>query len=905
MSQSDGRLLGTAKQGLHELGYTGELVQENYAFADFGAELRVRRIPLAAFGQIPTSFESAWLGVTVGPEDAQSLSRFRSLGAPQLLVLDPGSVERWKMPATGEPVLQEHFPAQRLLEVMSERKSTWGRDVVARAKSISFSAQPLQLDFYDAGLVPTIEAAVRTRLDRLLNQALARALKAHQEHLADEPDPRSLYRLIFRLLAAKLLQDRGHPGDWTAGDASEVVRRIEQYYYGSQQVPPAVSHPEVQRAVWQYMRNGFHLQNISVRTLAYIYENTLITRETRKEQSIHGTPPEIAEYVVRRLPFERLKVNERSVFEPFAGHAVFLIAALGRLRELLEPTLSDAERHDYFVRMLSGMEEEPFAIEVARLSLMLADYPNPDGWQLEERDLFAASDLSDKLASAKVVLCNPPFEDFTAEDRGRYKSVASVNQAAEILGRVMKVPPPLLGFVLPRVFRDGQGFREHRRRLVEQYGTIEITELPDRTFAHSDVETVLLLAHGENRGQVELRCATVQRQDLRQFFSTGEPTTSSSTSISTAEASAMPALWRFPLERVWDALKSHPNLSSVADVHRGIEYNVPLKANVNRLISASPRGGFAFGMVNVEDGFEPFFARPKHYVNMDPQMMRRAYELPWAKPKVIANAHRQTRGAWPLMAAPDRQGLVVYQNFHGIWSNSDWPIEVVAAVLNGYVANAFIDLREEKRHNRVKTIRAVPIPRLAKAKLGKITELVRAYGTERQALETSRSEERANHCRQMLSAIDRAVLHAYALPGEVEAELLAHFARATRPGPPQHAGDPDSAGQLALNLSERLEEHFLAIDDSGISRILEEHPSLALLINEAASHLLGFIPDGRFKLELLTDPDFGDNEQLFLGVVTGLNEDQALEALQRFDQEWWVHNARQARGILCIDLTAG
>jgi len=80
---------------------------------------------------------------------------------------------------------------------------------------------------------------------------------------------------------------------------------------------------------------------------------------------------------------------------------------------------------------------------------------------------------------------------------------------------------------------------------------------------------------------------------------------------------------------------------------------------------------------------------------------------------------------------------------------------------------------------------------------------------------------------------------------------------------------------------------------------------LALLINEAASHLLGFIPDGRFKLELLTDPDFGDNEQLFLGVVTGLNEDQALEALQRFDQEWWVHNARQARGILCIDLTAG
>lgn len=42
------------------------------------------------------------------------------------------------------------------------------------------------------------------------------------------------------------------------------------------------------------------------------------------------------------------------------------------------------ERHDYFVRMLAGMEIDSFAGEVARLSLMLADYPNPDGWRLIE-----------------------------------------------------------------------------------------------------------------------------------------------------------------------------------------------------------------------------------------------------------------------------------------------------------------------------------------------------------------------------------------------------------------------------------------------------------------------------------------------------------------------------------------
>jgi hypothetical protein len=34
--------------------------------------------------------------------------------------------------------------------------------------------------------------------------------------------------------------------------------------------------------------------------------------------------------------------------------------------------------------MLSGLENEEFSREIARLSLMLADYPNPNGWQLHK-----------------------------------------------------------------------------------------------------------------------------------------------------------------------------------------------------------------------------------------------------------------------------------------------------------------------------------------------------------------------------------------------------------------------------------------------------------------------------------------------------------------------------------------
>ena len=912
MMQASSTLFAAAKQGLHELGYTGELIQEDYAFADFGVpEPRVRRIPLAAFGHIPTSFESAWIGVTVGSEDAQSLRRFHALGAPQILVLNEDSVGRWKMPAMGEPVFQERFPAGRLLEVIRERRSAWGREVVARAKSISFSAEPLQLDFYDAGLVPTIEAIVRKKLDRLLSEALARALKTYQEHVPGDPDLPGLYRLVFRLLAAKLLEDRGHPGDWAEGDASEVVSRVERYYYGSRPIPPAVTHPEVQRAAWRYMQNGFHLQNVSVRTLAYIYENTLVSSEARKQHSIHGTPPEIADYVVRRLPFEKLDRNDRRVFEPFAGHAVFLIAALGRLRELLEPGLSDRDRHDYFVRMLAGMEEEPFAIEVARLSLMLADYPNPDGWQLEQRDIFAAHDVAERLAAARVVLCNPPFEDFSGPNRARYRGLRSVNQATDILTRVLDRPPALLGFVLPRVFRDGQSFREARKRLVEQYGAVEITELPDRAFAHSDVRAILLLAHGPSQGQVELRCSTVKRQDFGYFLATGEPSSTSATRLPTSEAAKMAVLWRFPLERVWENLKDHPQLETVAAVHRGIEYRVPLGEHRKKLVTDRPRRGFALGLVNVEDDFEPFRAEARDYLNTSPRLVRRGGYLAdmWEKPKAIANARRHSRGPWRLAAVPDRRGLVIYQNFIGVWPTGDWTIEVLAAVLSGYVANAFADLREE-RDNRVQTIRAVPLPRLARQDRATINGLVREYERRREDLARGPSRELASRCRQLLAEIDSAILRAYALPQNVEAELVQHFARRPRPGAPSYSGEDEPpfgvSVQLPLGLAAvdgASADRVVVIDRPGVSRLLREQPELATVVNEAVDQLVNLIPDARLNLELLIDPDYGDGEQLLLGVSTGLQDGEALEALRRFDQEWWVHHVRRARGLLCIDLS--
>jgi type I restriction-modification system DNA methylase subunit len=155
------------------------------------------------------------------------------------------------------------------------------------------------------------------------------------------------------------LLDRGAPGDWDTSDARDVISAVERFYFGSGPVEPVVADVEVQQLAWHKMRSSFLLQNVSVDALAYVYEHTLVDDLTRQSLGTHSTPREIAEYIVRRLPFEDIAERSRTVFEPCAGHAVFLIAAMSRMRDLL-PGNPDAEaRHEYFVTMLAGMEIEP------------------------------------------------------------------------------------------------------------------------------------------------------------------------------------------------------------------------------------------------------------------------------------------------------------------------------------------------------------------------------------------------------------------------------------------------------------------------------------------------------------------------------------------------------------------
>lgn len=123
--------------------------------------------------------------------------------------------------------------------------------------------------------------------------------------------------------------------------------------------------------------------------------------------------------------------------------------------------------------------------------------------------------------------------------------------------------------------------------------------------------------------------------------------------------------------------------------------------------------------------------------------------------------------------------------FQAAWPTGELLREVLAAIVSGPVANAFISTSRTARHNRIGTLSGIPVPRFSPPSMAAIAAAVTEYQTARLEWLTQRTldGEMERRCHQALLRIDAELLAAYDLPPRVERELLDYFAGYRRPGP--------------------------------------------------------------------------------------------------------------------------
>jgi hypothetical protein len=799
--------------GLREIGYDGGLLQENYAFLDyFSLRMEERRIAAAAFGQTPVSYDSACIGVicTNGLRDQALINQYRALAAPFVLEIDRHEVREWAVSSKENGhALVERYSTDNIREMFVRRAPDWKPEPLLRAKNIGSFHWTTQLSLF-SGLLPELEEQIQSKLEPLLDETLSATRAAYLETTGRIPEPSQLFRLIFWLLTAKVFHDRRVPGFVSIGsDPDALLEAVARQHTSA---TPRLLNRQAREVAATLIWTTLDFRHLSVEVLSQMWASMLIDEETTQRLHLQRTPRTIVRYIVEHvLPAVQSGDDKRIIFEPCSGSAVFLIGAMNFLRQNL-PLMNPSERHQYFVKHLAAIETDPFGVEISRLALTLADFPNPNNWEITQADVFQPGTMTDYLRRAGVVLCNPPFGSFDDDERVLYQ-LRSPKRPVELLERVLDDlhPSGILGFVLPRLVMDGKVYKAIRRRLAERFASLELTILPDRAFS-KDSEIGLLVATEPIPHKV---CHVVHRRvndtedAWRAFELKHEISAHYETDFDVEQATENLGIPELP--EIWDFLNTYRQLHEFADLRRGIQWNKPLTdehghetGNRKELVRESVEDGFMLG-VAPRTKFTVFETPRLYYLNIRLEdQLTDAWQLEWKKPKAILNKAARSRGAWRLAAFPDTEGVICYQTFYGVWPTANYDEWMLSAVLNSPLANAFVATREGKTDITKGTLLRIPMPYLTELQIERLRALIWDYRNEVTTPMSSADPER------LLMQMDALVLEGYRMPPKLEHQLLEFFRGQGSDRPTRHPfGDylpPDC--EVYFSLSEHLSPRF-------------------------------------------------------------------------------------------------
>ena len=190
----------------------------------------------------------------------------------------------------------------------------------------------------------------------------------------------------------------------------------------------------------------------------------------------HYTPIAIAERMLELLPLERLRPEERIIFDPAAGSGSLLLAATSRLAGMIDIPENLKARKYYLANHVVGNDLDQYADLVTQLRYTLAreslgqdiPFPFPNNFTHENYELLNKENMGIK---PRVIVANPPF----AEDGNTQRAARFIEKALSWLEQGSQ-----FAFILPQSFLTNttHGIPNARRLLTENCQIFEVWQLP-------------------------------------------------------------------------------------------------------------------------------------------------------------------------------------------------------------------------------------------------------------------------------------------------------------------------------------------------------------------------------------------------------------------------------------------
>jgi len=764
---------------IKEAGFTAELIERDYRFA------RRKSIPLAGFAYRPLDARSACIGVITSTAFSRDVSEYRGLGAPLLLVESGNAFDLWRVGPTAErdERVANTLSVDGIRRYFRDRPSALRPRRIYEAKTVArveHASKQLDLfaQFVDPDLLPFVEGQMGERLTTTVVAGI--------RTLVDEFGPEEwVIKAVFRLLAGKILRDKSVPGfkSVTLSHVADVLQKVERHY-GSRDAL-RLSNKKVsslQNVMAEIQRLG-DLRNITTESLGDVYEQALITKDIRKIHGTHKTPGYLVDYVVWQLAnwIEEIPDDQLRFFEPGCGHAPFLVSLMRLLRTL---EVAPDNLSQFFRERFMGVDNDAFALEIAMLSLTLADEPNPDGWDgLTEADMYADDLLEQAAAKSTVMLTNPPYESRKAEEL-LYRTLPNL-PAGAVFGAV--VPATLL-------FSDKKRAIELRKWMIENCQLAECDLFPDGLFTFGDHECAVTIGRVLEKGTPttslqsrlrRVRDTDVARNAFRLDYRFSTTRVSPQSAFSAHEENP---LWIAEFDKeIWGFLRKNKQLSSIADVNQGLQHKGKGKPKGATTVEDEHFAGSRLGFASSTGGWAIHERPPMKYFNLADEVIRRPGTGKDCVPQVLLNYGPVGRGPWRLKPFIDRKGRPFTSRFLSVRPLAELDLPVLWALLVSPLANLFANTHLLKRDVTKGIIETLPVPPVDDMGESRICEIADTYiqvaGQGRRDMfnpDGFTNQELSS----LLLALDAEVLRLYALPARSERLLLEQFRGEQRPGIP-------------------------------------------------------------------------------------------------------------------------
>lgn len=659
--------------------------------------------------------------------------------------------------------------------------------------------------------MPALERKAGEALNGLVTQAIRTLMDDLGEKVRSRAEHEGIYKSVFWMLAAKLLKEKEVKGfrSLDLHEIGKVFKIVGEHYKDARDYPPGDKtwRPALSRVASSIAGWG-SLGNITAESLAYLYETALIDSpkgkgrkkagkrqpDVRKTLGIHSTPSILVDHMLAQVwPLvDTAKPSDQRVFEPACGHGAFLTAALRDIRNY-SGMEDSAARHRFLRERIRGVEFDAFAVEIAKLSLTLADVPHGNTWQIDAGDMFKPGVLRDAAKWATLVLSNPPYEDFKKTGANRWlrsvEPVTAQTKAVEMLKRVVPnlAPGAVFGFVLPQGTLYDREAKQLRKDLLASCEVAEISLFEDKLFNVGDHETCVLI--GRRKGDAsrvsKVMYRRVRNRDMGEFKSRMCFTREDQLEPSELGRGEDASLYEPDLREVWKHLEAAPKLGEAFDVQQGFQLKAKDALGSRSVVSQNPKPGFTKAILNASDDYTAWELPRAEWVDLRPRNVRRlGAATVLGTPQVVLN-YAGPRDAWRFTPVVDSEGVAVSSRFLAIrvTPGTEHTLRTLWAVMLSPIANAYAYSWSGKRQTLVREWLAMPLPVPTMKQIEEIEATAEAYlelaVRTREFMIVAPDD---TSVRQALLDLDAAVLRLYDLPPALERQLLAIFDGVERSG---------------------------------------------------------------------------------------------------------------------------